>query len=159
MWRIMPASVAIMIGLVSAAAAASCREELALFAQQYNLAADLPRAEPPAGAAEAPATQESRGASPSDILSRSGGVVAPPEGSGRTVVIEPPAAGTAPMPTTPALRPHTSQQPSTRPSELSAAKRTQIESLVQAARAAEAQGKEAECFERLVQARALAEPG
>jgi hypothetical protein len=155
----MPVSVAIMIGLVSAAAAASCREEVALFAQQYNLAADLPRAEPPAGAAEAPATQESRGVPPSDSLSRSGGVVAPPEGSGRTVVIEPPAAGTAPMPTTPALRPHTSQQPSTRPSELSAAKRTQMESLVQAARAAEAQGKEAECFERLVQARALAEPG
>jgi hypothetical protein len=96
---------------------------------------------------------------PSDSLSQSGGAVAPPEGSGRTVVIEPPAAGIAPMPTTPDLRPHTSQPPSTSPSELSGAKRAQMEGLLQAARAAEAHGKEAECFERLVQARALAEPG
>ena len=158
MWKELSLAIVAGVGLSSAAMAASCREELARFAQQYNLAADLPRAEPPAGATERPATQESRGIPPSDTLARSGGVVAPPEG-GRSLEIEPPSTGPSSTPTLSQVRPHTSAQPSTSATELSGAKRAQMEALVQSARGAEAQGDEAECFRRLGEARAIPQSG
>jgi hypothetical protein len=82
--------------------AATCSEEIDLLARQYALATDRPRAEPPSGAVERPAT------------------------------------GSA---------------------ELSAAKRNEMQGLLDAARAANAQGEEAKCFERLSEARAIPEPG
>ena len=158
MWRTLLFAVAFTLVVVPCARAASCDEEIELFAKQYDLLAELPRAEPPAGspAPEPPATMESRGVPP-EALSRSGGVVEPPE-QGRTVTIEPPPTGDL-MPTTPEVKPHTAERPSQGAAELGAAKRMQMQSLLNAARAAERQGREAECFERLGEARAIPEPG
>jgi hypothetical protein len=140
------------------ALAASCGSEIELFEQQYDLTAALPQSEPPAGAAEPPATVESRGVSPSDKLAPSGGVLAPPEG-GRTAVIEPPSTGPTSTPSPPAVPPHTAEGPSAGSAELSAAKRAQMQAHLNAARAADARGDEKQCFERLGAARAIPEPG
>jgi hypothetical protein len=139
----------------SAADAADCAAEIELLRQQYALSP--PQAGSRSGAVEAPATTESRGIPP-EALSRSGGEIAPPE-SGGARVIEPPRAEGDPMPTRPPLPPQTHDAPVTGATELSAAKRMQMQALFDAARAAQAQGREAECFERLGDARALAEPG
>ena len=153
----------IIVGVLMLAAApcplqaASCAAEIDLLAKQYDLQTELPRAKPPAGTTpEAPATTESRGVPP-EALSQSGGVIEPPE-QGRTVTIEPPRTGDT-MPTAPPVPPQTAERPSQNPTALSAAKRMQMQSLLDAARAADRQGREAECFERLGEARAVPEPG
>ncbi len=69
----------------------------------------------------------------------------------------PPRAGTGAMPTTPNIPPQTAARPSTRPTEMSAAKRTPLQSLLTAAKAAAGQPQEAECFQPLSQAQALTE--
>lgn len=157
MWK--PALLALLAcGIAAPAVAASCSAEIALFERQYNLAGALPRADSPAGAAEAPATTGSRGVSSTDKLAPSGGVLAPPEG-GRTAVIEPPKTGPSSTPTPPAVPPHAAEGPSKGSAELSAAKRTQMQTHLSAAREADARGDEKACFERLGAARAIPEPG
>jgi hypothetical protein len=158
MWK--PALLAAAAAVMGSApaVAASCSSEIELFEQQYKLTASLPQGEPRSGSAEAPATSESRGVSPSDQMAPSGGVMAPPEG-GRSAVIEPPQTGPSSTPTPPAVPPHTAQGPSSGSAELSAAKREQMQAHLNAAREAEDRGDEKQCFERLGAARAIPEPG
>jgi hypothetical protein len=138
--------------------AASCEAEIAALEQQYKLSATLPRTEAPAGSAGAPATAESRGISPGDQLKQSGGVLAPPEG-GRTAVIPPPSTGPGSTVAPPAVPPHTAEGPTpSDAAELSAAKRAQVQTHLNAAREAEGRGDEKACFERLGEARAAAQP-
>jgi len=140
-------------------AAADCTAEVDQLASRYQVAADLPRGTAPqgqeAGRGEVPATTESRGIPP-EAMQESGGVIAPPS-EGRTRVIEPPMSTGSPMPTTPNLPPQTSQRPLPQASEMDASKRTRLQSLLTAAKAAASQQREAECFQNLGQARALTE--
>jgi hypothetical protein len=140
------------------ALAASCGNEIQALEQQHNLTAALPKPGAPASGAETPATAESRGIAPDDKLAQSGGVLAPPEG-GRTAVIEPPSTGPGSTPTAPSVPPHTAEGPSgSAATELSAAKRTQVQAHLNAAREADSRGDEKTCFERLGEARKAAQP-
>jgi hypothetical protein len=151
MWK--PALIGLAVaGLAGPALAASCGTEISALERQFNLTAALPKADAPSGSAETPATAESRGLAPDDKLARSGGVLAPPEG-GRTAVIPPPSTGPTAAP--PAIPPHTAQGP-TGGGDLSAAKRTQVQTHLNAAREAEGRGDEKACFERVGEARAAA---
>lgn len=152
----------LLAGLMAMAAvsplnAADCGAEVDQLASRYRIAVDLPQAAPPAPAArgEVPATTESRGIPP-EAMKESGGVIAPP-GAGRTPVIEPPQAGTGAMPTTPNIPPQTAERPTARANEMSAAKRTRLQSILTAAKAAAGQQREQECFQQLSEARSLTE--
>jgi hypothetical protein len=158
MWKPVLLAGAVALSWPAAALAGSCSSEIKLLEQQYNLTASLPQGEPRSGAAEPPATAESRGVSPSDKLGSSGGVLAPPEG-GRTTVIEPPRMGPGSTPAPPSVPPHAAQGPSAGTTELGAAKRVQMQAHLDAAREADARGDEKQCFERLGAARAIPEPG
>jgi hypothetical protein len=142
------------VGFVSPASGASCREELGALAREYNLAADLPRAEPPAGAIEPLATRRSRGVPPSDLLADPGAPAAPAEDKALDDD-RPPAMAPKPTPSPPDERSRAAARPSTEAPALSGAKRGKMEALIQAARAAEAHGSEAECFRLLFEARAI----
>jgi hypothetical protein len=137
---------------VPAAARADCATDADRLAERYGLSAQLPQSDRPSQPGETPATTESRGLPP-EALSRSGGVIAPPE-EGRGRVIEPPAADRS-MPTAPEVRP----APAPGDTQRRAAKTAQVQSLVTAARAAADRGNEAECARRLEEARALGDPG
>jgi hypothetical protein len=156
MWK--AALVLAAASFAAPALAASCGSEIQTLEQQYKLSAALPKADAPAGGAETPATAESRGIAPDDKMAQSGGVLAPPEG-GRTAVIEPPSTGPGSTPTAPSVPPHTAEGPSGAPAtELSAAKRTQLQSHLNAAREADGRGDEKACFERLGEARKAIQP-
>lgn len=157
MWKATLLAVA-ACALAGPVLAAGCSAEIELLERQYNLAGALPKAGPQSGSADTPATAESRGVSPGDKLAPSGGVIAPPE-EGRTAVIKPPETGPGSTMTPPAVPPHTAEGPATGSAELSAAKRTQMQAHLDAAREAESRGDEKACFERLGEARAIAEPG
>jgi hypothetical protein len=140
------------------ALAASCGSEIQALEQRHNLSAALPKADAPAGAPQTPATAESRGIAPDDKIAQSGGVLAPPEG-GRTAVIEPPSTGPGSTPTAPSVPPHTAEGPSgSAATDLSAAKRTQVQAHLNAAREADSRGDEKACFERLGEARKAIQP-
>lgn len=157
MWKAALIAVA-TASLAGQALAAGCEAEIAKLEQQYKLSSALPKAEAPAGSAEAPATAESRGVAPDDKMTQSGGVLAPPEG-GRTAVIKPPSTGPGSTMTPPAVPPHTAQGPAPADTaELSAAKRAQMQTALNAAREAAGRGDEKACFERLGEARAAARP-
>ena len=157
MWKSALIALAVS-GLAGQALAAGCEAEIAALEKQYKLSSALPKAEAPAGAPEAPATTESRGVSLDDKLTQSGGVLAPPEG-GRTAVIPPPSTGPGSAMTPPTVPPHTAAGPApSDTTELSAAKRTQVQTALNAAREAEGRGDERACFERLGEARAAARP-
>ncbi len=150
-WMMMGAGVWVTT-FVPGAQAANCTQEIGALAREYSITTELPRAEPPGqgrDAAETPAVR------PED-LSRSGGVIAPPsEGQGR--VIRPPETGAGATPTMPTLPPQTADRLSRNPVELGASERAQIQTLLQAAKAADEQGQEAACFERLTRAREIAQ--
>jgi hypothetical protein len=133
-------------GAMPAAQSATCTEAVVQLAQQYGLSTELPRL-------EAPATEDSRGVPP-DVLSQSGGVLAPPaQGAGR---VQEPQPGTRDaMPTAPPAPPHSAQAPSRDAQQLDAVKRAQMQSLLQAARAAGRSGDEQRCWERLGAAKAI----
>jgi hypothetical protein len=137
--------------------AADCGVEVDQLASRYRIAVELPQGATPSrpGQGEVPATIESRGI-PAEAMKESGGVIAPPS-EGRTPTIEPPQAGTGAMPTTPNIPPQTADRPIPRSTEMSAAKRTQLQSILAAAKAAAGEQREAECFQQLSQARALTE--
>lgn len=143
---------ALLLSAAPLAAQADCAADADRLAERYGLSAQLPQSGHPTGPSEAPATTESRGLPP-EAMSRSGGVIAPPE-EGRGRVISPPATDRG-MPTAPAVRP----APAPDDTQQRAAKAAQVQSLVTAARAAAQRGNEAECARRLEEARALGEPG
>jgi hypothetical protein len=137
--------------------AADCGAEVDQLASRYRVAVGLPQGAPPTDTkAEVPATTESRGIPP-EAMKESGGVIAPPDQGGRMPTIEPPQQGSGAMPTTPNIPPQTAQRPTARSNEMSAAKRTQLQSILTAAKAAAGQQREQECFQQLSQARALTE--
>jgi hypothetical protein len=146
-------------GLAGQALAASCGAEIGALEKQFNLPSALPNTGAPPASPDTPATAESRGTAPDDKIARSGGVLAPPEG-GRTAVIQPPATGPGSTVAPPAMPPHTAEGPSgSTGAELSAAKRTQVQAHLNAAREADGRGDEKACFERLGQARSAAGAG
>lgn len=145
------------LATVSPLSAADCDAEVDQLASRYRIAVGLPQGAASAEAkAEVPATTESRGIPP-EAMKESGGVIAPPPQASRMPTIEPPQQGSGAMPTTPNIPPQTAQRPTTRTDEMSAAKRTQLQSILTAAKAAAGQQREQECFQQLSQARALTE--
>jgi hypothetical protein len=163
-----------VLGTTDAAVAASCLDEVARLADRYELkTAQLPTGTRGGDAAgmsgsSTPPTQESRGLGASDTLAPSGGVVAPPPTTDRSMAVEPPRTGSA-MPTLPSVPPQAGSGSTASPAaemgaqgnrqHLTAATRTQAEALLDAARAAEAEGKSHECFKRLEDAQALVSGG
>jgi hypothetical protein len=138
--------------VVPMAGAADCTQEIGALAREYSITMELPRTEAPLpqsrNGTEEPAVR-------SEDLARSGGVIAPPsEGQGR--VIRPPETGAGATPTMPTLPPQTGERLSRNPVELGASERAQIQALLQAAKAADEQGQEAACFERLTRAKEIA---
>ena len=137
-------------GGAAPAAAQTCGEEVARLAQQYNLSTDLPSA----GSSTMPATPESPSAATrTERLAQSGGVLSPPD-VGAPMAIQPPAADRTPMPTAPPVTP-SPPAAGADAGGLTAAQRSQMESLLQAARAAARQGKDEQCAERLRDASAI----
>ena len=139
-------------GSAATGAAQSCGDEVSRLAQQYNLSTDLPQS----GSSEmpsAPATPESPSAATrTERLAQSGGELSPPD-VGAPMAIQPPAKDSAPMATAPPLTP--SSPGSADAGGLTAAQRSQMESLLQGARAAARQGKDEQCLERLREAAAI----
>src|SRR5262245_61866545 len=124
---------------ISPLSAADCGAEVDQLASRYRVSVGLPQgAASPDNKAEVPATTESRGIPP-EAMKESGGVIAPPQGGSRMPTIEPPQQGSGAMPTTPNIPPQTAQRPTPRADEMSAAKRTQLQSILTAAKAAAGQ--------------------
>jgi hypothetical protein len=153
---------AIAIGalcLPGGARAQSCAAEIALLAQQYALSADLPKAQPE-DRSQSGTQSGSMGVRPED-LAKSGGVIAPPDSAqegARGRVLDPPRTDD-PMVTTPEVRPQTEKGETTDSTGLQAAQRAQMQSLLDAARAAQRRGDETGCLERVARARAIPQRG
>jgi hypothetical protein len=152
------ASVATIASLAAAPANAakilSCAAEIDLLAHQYGLAARLPKTDPAPSDKEASPSQ-SQGIAPDD-LKRSQGVIAP-EADPPARVISPDKDIDPQMPKSQAQG-EAAQDSATR-DRLDAAKRSQMQGLMDAARQEERRGNEKECLERVAQARAIPEPG
>jgi hypothetical protein len=152
MWKPAAGLVALTFVAIPHTHAATCDEEIKLFAEQYDLLSEVPRSEPPSGAHETPATMESRGVRP-ETLSRSDDAMESPK-QGPPLRTDAPLSGVDVMPA-----PHTSDRRPQGTEEMSGTKRLHMQSLLNAARAAQREGKETECFERLGEARSIPEPG
>lgn len=149
------------LGFASAAAAENCKEQVERFARQYDLAMTAPQAKlregDPVTPPSPPMTQESRGLSASDKLKESGGVVQPPD-TGAARVLPPPQTGDR-MATAPDVQPQTEPGQTAGESRvLSGADRQKLEALVMGGLEAAENGQEQDCFARLGQAKAIAEP-
>jgi hypothetical protein len=160
----------VLLSTADAAVAASCLDEVARLADRYELKTAQPSTGTRGGDAagmsgsSTPPTQESRGLGASDTLAPSGGVVAPPPTTDRGMAVEPPRTA-SPTPTLRSVPPQAgSGSPASRSEEmdahanrqhLTAATRVQAEALLDAARAADAEGKSEECFKRVEDAQAL----
>ena len=138
------------------AAAQTCASEIARLSQQYSLSPEAPRA----GSSTAPAAPARRsdtapGTTTTERLAQSGGVLSPPD-VGSPMAVQPPIANPDRMPTTPDVRPSPpGNSAGSDASGLTAADRARMESLLQAAQAAERQGKPEQCLERLREAEAV----
>ena len=129
-----------------AASAAGCLEEVRSLAQRYHLSSDPPTAP----ADKAPTTMR-----PGD-LARSGGVIEPPPSPDKAVITPPRSAHDA-MPTVPDVK---DAPPKSAPAEVGkpgAAETTALQAILVAARAQAERGAEAECQDRLRDARELIE--
>jgi hypothetical protein len=148
---------ALVAGTYGMAAAQSCGSEIDRLARQYNLSTEAPRAgtpETPATPANPPAGAGS-GTTTTERLAQSGGVLTPPDTSA-PMAIQPPRSNPDRMPTAPKAAP--GPGPSADASGLTAADRARMEGLLQGARAAERQGKQEQCLERLREAEAVPRP-
>jgi hypothetical protein len=145
-------------GLASStpALAQTCASEIARLSQQYSLLPEAPRAgSSTAPTARAPRSDAASGTTTTERLARSGGVLAPPD-VGSPMAVQPPVANPDRMPTTPDVAPSPpGNSTGTDGSGLTAADRARMESLLQAAQAAERQGKPEQCLERLREAEAI----
>lgn len=145
----------VLIAGTATAAAQSCTNEIDRLAQHYNLSTDEPRA----GSTEMPAaptnpSDTTRGTITTERLAQSGGVIAPPD-TGTSMEIQPPRSDPDHMPTAPHVAPNPPSNGGAEAGDLTAADRVRMESLLQAARAAERQGKDEQCLERLGEALAV----
>lgn len=148
------------VALTTAAAAVTCEETVARFAQENGLTAAMPERPPEhaAGPVTVPATVESRGVIGTDRLADSGGVIKPPDTGAANIITPPPTPD--PMPTAPKMEPAPPSASGARKApEIGAATRAQVEAMLFAAKAAAQEGKQEQCFERLQQAEKLLQPG
>ncbi len=138
------------------AVAQTCASEIARLSQQYALSPEAPRAgSSTAPTARAPRSDAAPGTTTTERLGQSGGVISPPD-VGSPMAVQPPIANPDRMPTTPNVAPSPpGNGAGTDGSGLTAADRTRMESLLQAAQAAERQGKPEQCLERLREAEAV----
>jgi hypothetical protein len=146
----------LMVAAANAARAAGCLDEVRSLAQRYHVSSDPPTAP----AEKSPPTAAVR---PGD-LARSGGVIAPPP-SPDNAVITPPRSAHDAMPTVPDVKdasPKSASPDSTPPKsgmadtdKLGAAETTALQGVLVAARAQAERGAEAECRDRLREAREL----
>ena len=147
-------ALALVAGTDTMAAAQSCGSEIDRLARQYNLSTEAPRA----GTPETPATPSTpssganSGTTTTERLAQSGGVLTPPD-TNAPMAIQPPRRNPDRMPTAPKVAP--GPGPDANLGGLTAADRTQMEALLQGARAAERQGKQEQCLERLREAEAV----
>ena len=154
-----------MLAPTPAAAQQGCRDMVDRFAAAENLSATAPPVAGDTRSGSSGSAVDGGGASMSDKLGRSGGVLTPPA-VGDQAVIDPPRSGTEAMPTAPRLAPapgtgagSSSPDSPTGATQDRAAQRAQMESLVTAARAAAARGDERQCMDSLSKAQALTERG
>jgi hypothetical protein len=153
-WRyrapaILLASLAGLVIATDAASAAGCVDEVRSLADHYHLSSDPPTVP----ADKAPGTVR-----PGD-LARSGGVIEPPPSPDKAVITPPRTAHDA-MPTVPDVKdaPPKNVPPGNPPAgagTLGAAETTALQALLVAARAQAERGAEAECRDRLREAREL----
>jgi hypothetical protein len=135
-----------LVVVADAASAADCLDEVRSLAQRYHLSSDPPTAP----ADKAPSTVR-----PGD-LARSGGVIEPPPSPDRAVITPPRSAHDA-MPTVPDVKDPPQQGAPVDAGKLGAAETTALQSLLVAARAQAERGADAECRDRLREARELVE--
>jgi hypothetical protein len=129
------------------ASAQSCTAEIERLARQYDLGPGTPRS----GSTEAPAPPAGHepGAPTSERLGRTGGVVTPPD-IDAPMSVRPPAGNPDNMPTAPPV-----QEPPPGQAALTDAERARMAALLDEARAAARQGKDAQCLEDLRAAEAV----
>jgi hypothetical protein len=137
----------LMAATTDAASAAGCLDEVRNLAQRYHVSSDPPTV--PADKA-APKTVQ-----PGD-LARSGGVIAPPP-SPDNAVITPPRSAHDAMPTVPDVKDAPPKSAPADAGKLGAAETTALQAILVAARAQAERGAEAECRDRLREARELIE--
>jgi hypothetical protein len=135
-----------MVVATDAASAAGCLEEARSLAQRYHLSSDPPTVP----ADKAPTTVR-----PAD-LARSGGVIEPPPSPDRAVITPPRSAHDA-MPTMPVVKDAPPKSAPADAGKLGAAETTALQAILVAARAQAERGAEAECRDRLREARELVE--
>ena len=153
-WRyrapaILLASLVVLVIATDAASAAGCVDEVRSLADRHHLSSDPPTVP----ADKAPGTVR-----PGD-LARSGGVIEPPPSPDKAVITPPRTAHDA-MPTVPDVKdaPPKNVPPGNPPAgagTLGAAETTALQALLVAARAQAERGAEAECRDRLREAREL----
>lgn len=134
--------------LAGPVSARTCLEEVRLFAETYDMSSAPPEVDP-GGNPE--------GVSPDD-LARSGGVIEPPPTSDPATIEPPPGVGRD-MPTLPAIpdEPVAPLQREGEPPPLSPSDRATVESIIVAARADAERGDERGCFEKLKDAKRIAQ--
>jgi hypothetical protein len=148
----------------SAAAAAECVDEVSKLAGDIGVSTELPQAQingqtgaETNGQGPDSRQQPSAGATAtSRDLAESGGVVAPPDTGSDMPVIKPPATGDA-MPTAPEIAPQAGAESGGEADAIAteAARKTQIQSLLVAARQAAESGDIQACLDRLQKAKGL----
>ncbi|HEX9521731.1 MAG TPA: hypothetical protein VF949_02110 [Reyranella sp.] len=136
----------LLVAAADAARAAGCLDEVRSLAERYQVASDPPTAP----ADKAPTTVR-----PGD-LARSGGVIEPPPSPDRAVITPPRSAHDA-MPTVPNVKDAPQKSAPADAGKLGAAETTALQAILVAARAQAERGAEAECRDRLREARALIE--
>ncbi|MBX6323356.1 MAG: hypothetical protein IRY94_16150 [Rhodospirillaceae bacterium] len=144
-----PAVLALWSG---AAAAEECIDQVQSLAAETGVSTELPQAQA-GGQTPPPAEPAPGGGTDSGGLAESGGVVAPPPVGSDMPVVKPPAVGDD-MATAPRIAPAPGQEGGTVARE--ATNKTQIQSLLVAARQAAEAGDNQGCLDQLQKARALA---
>ena len=135
-----------MVVAADAASATGCLDEVRSLADRYHVSSDPPKV----SADTVPTTVR-----PGD-LARSGGVIEPPPSPDKAVITPPRSARDA-MPTVPDVKDAAPKSAPADAGKLGAAETTTLQALLVAARAQAEHGAEAECRDRLREARELIE--
>jgi hypothetical protein len=143
-FRVLLVSLAGLVTVADGADAAGCLDEVNRLAARYNLSSDPPDASPDKPLAPV---------RPGD-MARSGGVIEPAPTPDKSV-ITPPRDAHDPMPTVPDVKGTPKKQEEAAAGKLDASEMTTLQSLLVAARAQAKRGVEAECMDRLREAREL----
>jgi hypothetical protein len=136
----------LMVAAADAASAAGCLDEARSLADRYHVSSDPPTV---------PADKAPTMVRPGD-LARSGGVIEPPPSPDKAVITPPRSAHDA-MPTVPDVKDTPQKSAPAEAGTLGAAETTALQALLVAARAQAERGADAECRDRLREARELIE--